>query len=350
VTSTRTKQSRIILKNAEVFRVSSIVTTYSVEGPNGPIQIPTRDRIDGLSYVTIQEDSLKIYLLRDMEALAWQIGVPKQIVECFRVSPRGSDLIRSALQIESQYLETMLYELGVIGGQEADVEDSDIPFPEEDLNDGDYPFAPSKFSENSRVSQNWSNLDTPPRLHTEKALPTPASGSASRILRASVTPSFRTSRSPSSIPSTEEYQTDTPGIDVATQRPSSQQSRPRESSQYRKENANALRDAVQEMARNARIDDTTVIGAAPLQEGNTSSIERHQTTTTFTEGASKAFDMREMQSTLLEVSYAGSPMRRSRSRGRSSLAREPRTEPNDRNPVEKLIGDLGEEFVSTTSP
>src|SRR5262249_22059827 len=154
-----------------------------------PVQIPTRDRIDGLSYVTIQEDSLKIYLLRGMEALAWQIGVPKQIVECFRVSLRGSDLIRSALQIESQYLETMLYELGVIGGQEVGVEDSDIPFPEKDLNDGDYPFASSKFSATSRIFQNWSNLDTPPRLHTEEALPTAASGSASRILRASVTPS-----------------------------------------------------------------------------------------------------------------------------------------------------------------
>jgi hypothetical protein len=306
-----------------------------------------RGRVDGLSYVTIREDSLKIYLLRDKETLAWQIGVPKQIVERFRVSNRGSDLIRCALQIGSKYLKAMLYELGVSSGQEVGVEDSDVPFPEEDSKDetSDQPFAPSKFSTTSRNSQNLSSLDTPPRLHTEEALSTPASGSASRTLRASPTPSFRTSRSPSPIPSQEDYDIDTPETGFRVEQPTSREPRQRLSGQFRKEHTSAFRD-VQELARNARIEDTTVIGAAPLQEGNASSVERHRTTISSTEAASGAFDMREMHSTLLEVSFGGSPMRRSRSRGRLSGGGGLRTESYNQYSEEKVIGDLGEQFVS----
>jgi hypothetical protein len=322
----RPHNSDTILKKAVVVEASSITTRYAIRISGPPIEIESND---GTSHVVVEKESLKIYVRADA-AKAWQLwnlDLPEQLVKCFRMehSTQSHKLITSVLNIPFESLESLLIQRGIISGHDAEnwCEDGineDHEDHEEqgaDTPRGTWPLTPTKplkrnmpkqRSHNS-VTTSGHNDETSPNSAESDVLTTrsSSSGHSSRLNSSCLYPQF-----PIQDPDA------TPTIAVSTGSPLI---RGRVSSQYTRQNATALREGIQKLARDSRMQ-------LPVSTPRSNS------------------DTRELRSALFKVSSESSPMRGSGGRTGAFGARQLLNELNDDNSEEKaVIGYLGEQFV-----
>jgi hypothetical protein len=321
---TRPHNSDTILQKAGVVRASSITTRYAIRTSGTPIEIESND---GTSHVVVEKESLKIYVRAEENASQawqlWNLDLPKQLVKCFRMEHSQShELITSVLNIPFESLETLLIQRGIISGHDAEnwCEDGINEDHEEqgaDTPTGTWPLTPTKPLKRNMPKQRSHNSVTISGHHDETS-PNPAESNVLTTPSSSSGHSSRLNSSSLYPQSAIQDSNATPTIAVSTGSPFI---RRRVSSQYTRQNATALREGVQKLARDARMQ-------LPVSTPRSN------------------FDMKELRSALFEVSSGASPMRASGGRTGAFGARQLLNEPNDDNSEEKaVIGYLGEQFV-----